>query len=355
MSISHSLLVAALLIAASCAPALSNACDSASWKANSGNVAPLVEKMNSDGFTQLADLRRAYAGDVAASPFAIWYLNEFLRGSWQTASNDAVIALLRSVSKHAEMHATVWADPLGTSFSKVDATAVARGLCARTEWPPWDFHVDPDEPAISPASHGLSLLVHMYLAFTPTLGDRVRLASYASDVVRAVRIDSPANQVSVFLIWPIASNDGAAWFHNATYEQWKAIVEQFRDAMVPTADISLAQSTYTEVPAATISAFGTEVVPGQLVDHALTGDQRLSISQGIAYVAVDAAFRAESPKPIRIGPSTFEGHDYYRRSPISQILRPSVSEIPRASGVRSLMYVVVDSETGAILLLGVRE
>jgi hypothetical protein len=339
MSITRSLLVAALLIAVLSAPAR-------------GNLPSLVEKINQAGFAQLADLRRAEAGDVAVSPFAIWYLNEFLSRSWQTGSNDEVIALLRSVIKHAGMDATIWADPVGTNFSHVDGARAARGLCATTQWPPWNFHVDPDAPFTTPATHGLSLVVHMYLDFAPALGDRVRLPAYASDVVRAVRIDSPVNYVSVFLIWPTSSDDGAAWFHTVTYQKWKAIAGQFRDATAPATDIPLDQATYTEVPAATSGAFGTEVVHGQLVDHALIADQRLSISPGVAYVAIDAAFRAHSPKPIRIGPSTFEGTDYYYRPPRT---RPSPSAIPRASGFRSLIYVAVDRETGTILLLGVRE
>ena len=93
MNVTRSLLVAALLIAVSSAPALSNACDSASWEKKSENLPSLVEKINGAGFAHLADLRREETGDVAVSPFAIWYLDEFLGRSWQTASNDASIAL----------------------------------------------------------------------------------------------------------------------------------------------------------------------------------------------------------------------------------------------------------------------
>jgi hypothetical protein len=354
MSITRSLLVAALLIAVSSAPALSNACDSASWKAKSGNFASLVERINGAGFAHLADLRQQGTGDVAVSPFAIWYLDEFLSRSWQTASNDAVVALLQGLAERTGMHATVWADPLGTSFSKADAAAVARGLCATTKWPPWDFRADADAALIRPEPHGLNLVVYMYLEFAPVLDNPAGVPSYASDALRAIRLDSRDDRVSVFLVWPAANDKGASWLNDVTYERWRLVTSQFRDAAVSAMDLPLELGAYTEIPATQGTAFDTEVEPGLMIDRALIAYQNLSISRQVVYMDIAAMSRAFSPKPIRIGPSTFEGHDYYRIRDAGQVgpKSPPTRPVPAP---RPLMYLVVDRQTGAILLLGVRE
>lgn len=292
--------------------------------------------------------------DAVVSPFTIWYLDQFLDSNWGKGGN-APATLLHQLTKSFDFSATVWANKNMSTYTVNDAAVARRTLCASTRWFPW-APVQRAPNFINPHAYDFSVTLSFKVDFTlPATGrgSLMRVPFFDDGSLRGVRLDSKDGATAAYLLWG-PDNVLTSFRESMNAAEWESLTSRFKETNVLLDDISLRRSAYSEWLPGSLYSFGTAVSPGLSLPRALLSNEILVLNAGRSNVTVVGALHGHSTKPtiIRVnGRTQYQITDY-------SVISDRGGTLPRSqrlSVLNSLIYVIENRSTGAILLIGAHE
>lgn len=316
----------------------------------------LAREVNKLGFEQLSRLGdTSGVPDIIVSPFAIWYLNQFLDSNWRDRRDAPAPVLLDELRNSASFSATVWAKGGKSTYTIKDAARAQHVLCASTKWFPWGVG-NTNAAILNPLAYDFSVTLSLKTDFAfraVRAGSTMRVPFFDDGSLRGIRLDSKDGTTAAYLFW--ASNERIASFRKTMdLDTWESLARRFKEANVLFEDISLQRSSYNEWLPDGMNSFGTALSPGFSLQHALLSNEALTIDRDGARLTLTAAMHGYSTKPISV---TVNGRTEYQGTDHTIISDPSwsVPSAQRFSMLKPLAYVIENRSTGTILLIGIHE
>lgn len=315
----------------------------------------LARDINALGFEAFSSARDASGfQDAMVSPFTIWYLDQFLDSNWGK-QGAAQTALLHQLTRSGDFSATVWANKSTSTYTVNDAAVARRTLCAATRWFPW-APVQNAPSFINPHAYDFSVTLSFKVNFAlPATGrgSLKRLPFFDDGSLRGIRLDSKDGTTAVYLLWG-PDKVLASFRESMTAAEWESLTSRFKETNVLLDDISMQRSAYSEWLPNGLYSFGTAVSPGLSIPRALLSNETLTLSPGRSNVTVVAALQGHSTRPTII---KVNGRTQYQTTDYSIISDPggTVPRSQRLSVLNSLIYVIENRPTGAVLLIGAHE
>jgi hypothetical protein len=301
-------------------------------------VTSTVEEMNRPGFAEFAAIK-ADVKDPMVSPLLMWYVHRFLALKSHDEQARALVGQLRRSG--VAIDATMQAVRGRSAYTDTVASYESEDLAAKTVW---------YEPKVDYEAWELKVEIHIH----DTLGDyfdtdpdtsRVRAPFYARDGIRAVRLDIAHGSRMLFLFWatPSVLTDLRA---RMSPSLWKSMSSGFTESEIMIANFGLRGWSDVPVPISAEDGFGVVREPQRYA--AADAWTRMSVSRSEA--------TAHLTSTVKGFPTVFPpGYPYRPGAAVDSIhyccFIPEDHRLAANEPV-PLIYVVQDTQTGAILLMG---
>jgi hypothetical protein len=293
-----------------------------------------VESINRAGF-------RDFAGSVPAgsylmrSPFLTWYVHHFL--SLHSADREARALIEHLRQSGVTLDATVHAAPGRSDYEDTLASYARADLGITTLW---DL-----SPKLGDFAWTLDVAMRLHDDLVDGSKDNVytwfvRAPFYSGDDVRAVRLDATSGARSLFVFWGTEPTL-TALRNRLSPNLWRSIRDRFavQDAVV--GNFVLRRQNLITISPSADEGFGSYRYPMSPREATGTVEFQASLAEVEARLEIDLqGYPIPWPSDLRPPVTTSEVDFSY--VPSERIV----------SAIVPMLYILQDSQTGAILLLG---
>ena len=325
-------------------------------------VRSLVDRINARGLRYFArshqrDARNEWSG----SPVLDWYFDAIESGSALAARPVGAQAFIVGLSRAGvDVSGKIWAVPARNTYSAAVATELARNFCVRTTWeklaatgrrfqrwrkahvPQISYFLEidgtPSVVLLASIKSGIPRIPAQFVG---------KLPFYASGGVRGARVDGRAAKTVLYLFW--GNRDALTSFRETLdLARWKSIRKAFHPTIVSLSNVAY-RRLYAFSREAPSSVFlGATAMPQYPFQRGVAGSGLIQLGSRGAMVEVGEGVVGTltiSCIPMKPKGRICPGVDWitYNTLPAKKY---------RFSAVVPMLYVIVERQTGAILLLG---
>ena len=351
-------LVMPVSVRAACSPTHSSA-------RLTSTVRSLVDRMNARGLRHLARSGNSGArGNWSGSPVLDWYFDTIESGRALADQPDGARNFLAALNfAGINLSGEMWAEPVGSKYSAADATVLARNYCVRTRWEKlaanrrislqWGKTHVPQLPYLLEIDGKPGILFIAGLtAVLPRIPTQFlgKLPFYARDGVRGARVDDGTTKTLLYLFW--GHRDPLIRFRQALdLDRWKEILKDFHPTWVFLSNVAYEHSYEFSRLAPGGAFFGATAMPQYPYQQGVAGSGYTQLGAHNAMVEVGEGIAGTLKLnciPMKPKGRICPGVDWitYNTLPAKKY---------RFSAVVPMLYVVVERQTGAILLMGAHE
>jgi hypothetical protein len=298
-------------------------------------TAPTAAAVNREGFAAFAAFDRD-AADVMVSPLLTWYVHRFLSLRSQDNQARELIALL--FQSGVTIDATVHAARGRSNYTPTVASYERDDLAVKTIWDQgpelrdfaWTFDVDirTHDDLLDKAAAELDVPF-------------VRAPFSARDGIRAVRLDAADGSRSLFVFFgtQAALTDLRK---RMSPELWQTMNSGFAMTDLKISDFNLRRRSGIAVPVDAKEGFGSFAAPMKPRDGSATVSLSASLGEASMRLHAELGGFPTDYGPNDVRPSEVAPDVHYVVIPPER----------RVSAIVPLLYVLQDTRSGAILLLG---